>query len=123
MCYTSIEQSNVLKGILSIDTADVHYWSYKNGTTAVNIGHSEKLQKNFESRGFKYIPSWSLTALLNALRKVCEEVRIETHGEEKWICRITEPKTSLVDWCIMDNPVDACYGMIITLHKINVQFK
>ena len=86
--YTDIEQSKMLAGILSIESADGHYvrkvsdfmgnpvdgeWSYpKYGNP--NSKHAHYVVQNFES--YEVIPCWSLAALLEVL-----PLEVETHRQ------------------------------------------
>ena len=119
--YTDIEQSKVLSNILPLESADMFYDGvqdlYKekvyniplNGSTiTVRTGHiitQEGIKSNL------LLPCWSLTALLNALPNDCGVNK----EEDKFVASYL-----ISDECgayTSDNPIDACYEMIIKLKE------
>jgi len=102
--YTDIEQSRKLVKILPIESADMYYpiegASPKFGV-AISILH---------------IPCWSLAALLSvlpypSLHKTFSGWRCDSYNKEGTTCKLGES---------LDNPVDACYKMILKLHELNL---
>lgn len=114
--YTDIKQSKKLAKILPSESADMYYAydipyaiPYKNG-----IGTEE--------------PCWSLTGLLSVLPK---EIEIDGQHyapclfpvQDKWLLKLWYNSNYTITSPISifsDNPVDACYEMIIKLHKLNL---
>lgn len=117
---TSIEQSKKLSSLgFDISTADMFY----------NLGESKIPEVIYGSHDdFKcYIPCWSLAALLSVLPKKYYPVKdhetnlILGKPKDKW-CVLYWDATGIQDGeeTIADNPVDACYKMIIKLHEQNL---
>ena len=120
--YTDIEQSKKLAEILPLESADMYYYSYMSIGEPFYMSYhnviedSQKLAKND-------IPCWSLTALLSVLPTLddrnailCKDIRYN-----KWhICYHSTATLSIIDTERYDNPVDACYEMIIKLHELNL---
>ena len=71
----------------------------------------------------QYLPAWSLAALLNLLPTLddrnailCKDIRYD-----KWhICYHGTATLSMIDTERYDNPVDACYEMIIKLNELKM---
>ena len=106
---TSLEQSKKLIELgIDVKTADMYWWdsSKKYYIEAMDDG-------DFNEKGD--IPAWSLTALLDILKypSLTQDV------ENKW---------SITDWTGFypksqygfDNPIDACYEMILKLYEENL---
>ena len=120
--YTDIEQSKKLAEILPPESADMYYYSYMSIGEPFYMSYpnviedSQKLAKND-------IPCWSLAALLSVLPTLddrnailCKDIRYN-----KWhICYHSTATLSIIDTERYDNPVDACYEMIIRLHELNL---
>jgi hypothetical protein len=111
--FTSLEQSKVLATILPLETADMHYW--RKGQI-LGVGHSKEMQEGFESKGIDYIPCWSLASLLDVLPKIInnETLFIETSAA-LWHIGYRNIYTARAD-----NPVDACYEMVLKLHELDL---
>ena len=117
--YTDLEQSKKLAEILPIESADMCYVidyaeSNKYGTDHFNL--------EIDTYGLKVItrdniPCWSLAALLSVLpegTRLLKATNISSIGDTKYHCDC--PKGNIDDW--FDNPVDACYEMIIELNEL-----
>ncbi len=111
--YTSLEQSKKLAEILPLGSADM-CWQYQKDRWVGEPDYKEFPQ--FEHATDKRdIPCWSLAALLGVLKypSLTQDV------ENKW---------SIMDWTgaypkneySFDNPIDACYEMILKLNKLNL---
>ena len=121
--YTDIERSKVLAEILPLDSADMSY------PIIHNVGQ-EPYHCNipmFVPAMNGDIPCWSLAALLNVLPKIYYPVK-----DHKTDLILGKPKDK---WCILywdttgmqhgeetlgDNPVDACYEMILRFKEKNL---
>ena len=108
--YTDISQSKKLAEILPLESADMIY-------TIVNGYHTpfiriETIKEMYEDD----VLCWSLAALLDVLPKIInnETLFIETSAA-LWHIGYRNIYTARVD-----NPVDACYEMIIRLHELNL---
>lgn len=127
--HTDLEQSKVLATILQFDSADMFIADLKMQQTHNYVFHILTTWgcKNFdelkerESKFVHFIPCWSLGALLNILHNKTKDIPSLSGGGYK-----DGKYTS--DWCLdyefenedyqttfADNPVDACYEMIIKL--------
>ena len=104
--YTDLEQSEKLAEILPVESADMCY----------PLPYEEGDKPLLEQGGFGSTPCWSLAALLGVLpyptlHKTFSGWRCDSYNKEGTICKLGEPS---------DNPVDACYEMIIKLHEQNL---
>ena len=113
--YTDLEQSKKLAEILPLESADMFY----------NLGESQLPNVIYGNHDdFKcYLPCWSLSALLNILHSKTKNIPSLSGGGYK-------DGKYISDWCLdyefddgdyqktfADNPVDACYEMIIKLNE------
>lgn len=122
--YTSIKQAKKLTEILPIESADMrfeyilprksdkilHYPTVGNPIEAL-----EMFNKGYTILGSKplsldeyCIPCWSLVALLDVLPSSTLDSSNDHYYRMHCMERFTE-------WC--DNPIDACYEMILKLHE------
>jgi hypothetical protein len=124
--YTDIERSKVLAEILPLDSAD-YFYKYC-------IGHYNSIYYRLETYPYNKganknhdIPCWSLSALLSVLPKIYYPIK-----DHKTDLILGKPKDK---WCVLywdttgmqhgeetlgDNPVDACYKMILRLKEKNL---
>ncbi len=124
--YTSLEQSKKLAEILPIESADM--WYQHVGYSYSIIDGKEKpvyfpmvIRDNISSDD---IPCWSLAALLNVLPKKYYPIKdhetnlILGKPKDKW-CVLYCDTTGMQDGeqTLGNNPVDACYEMIMKLHE------
>lgn len=108
--YTDLEQSKKLAEILPLESADF-VWL---------IGHLHTDGPRYEvirakgevSEPENYWPCWSLAALLDILPKGYSLGR-RTNGKY-YVC-MTHIKHNISEF---DNPIDACYEMILKLHEL-----
>ena len=112
--YTDLEQSKVLAKILPLESADMNWhelppigffartFPYK-----LNNGATEGL-----------FPCWSLAALLDVLSfpELCHNIE---DGEDGWIVSCEKNDKGYLSY-YKDNPVDACYEMILKLHELKM---
>lgn len=120
--YTDLEQSKKLAEILPLESADMRYdeyVSYIDGTP--KVGYKKGVTDG--------IPCWSLAALLGIMPK---EVKIKGQIyapclfpiiDGHWLYKLWYSSNEIIEspiavWC--DNPIDACYEMIIKLHELNL---
>jgi hypothetical protein len=112
---TTIEQSKKLTELgLSRETSDMYYWCGE----SIRFGGCKAQDKDCD------IPCWSLAALLNVLPKKYYPIK-----DHETVLILGKPKDK---WCVLywdttgmqhgeetlgDNPVDACYKMILRLKK------
>lgn len=122
--YTDLEQSERLAKILPLESADMALCSKVQPLMTDYIS----AKKKFSNAGEIPIdPCWSLAALLDILPK--EYYPIKDHKTD---LILGKPKNK---WCVLywdttgmqhgeetlgDNPVDACYKMILKLKELNL---
>lgn len=138
--YTDLEQSKKLAEILPLESADMHY----NNASIKGINYVDEyraelmdyntaqkvLSKYLVNPMFEIIPCWSLAALLDIL-----PIRIGSIRQKGSLrLRTDKCETDFNIWyveldsgcvkegldIIKDNPVDACYEMILKLHELNL---
>ena len=112
--FTDLEQSKKLAEILPLESADMYYFTmirdypYSQG----KIKTIAKIMDGSFSSDYD-TPCWSLAALLGvvpylSLHKTFSGWRCDSYNKEGTSCILGVPA---------DNPVDACYEMIIKLHE------
>lgn len=112
--YTSLEQSKVLDKILPIESADMHYHYY------IDFDELESIPTiTEEDDHFILFPEdvrcWSLAALLNNIPQAKLD-NIKQYNKKHWrCCAYFASDWHNSDW--HDNPVDACYEMVLKLHE------
>lgn len=102
--YTDLQQSKKLAEILPLKSADMYYWCGED----LRVGGYKAIDMDYD------IPCWSLAALISVLPKIhklkpildLEENSIQYSGIDIYV--------------VADNPVDACYEVIIKLYELNL---
>ncbi len=106
---TDIEQSQLLANFLALESADMYYEYMED--KACFLPYSDTEVKVLCS------PCWSLSALLNVLPKGTDIIKEEADTEnEKYMC--TVGVTTGIISTFGNNPIDACYEMILKLYKL-----
>ena len=119
--YTDLEQSRKLAEILPLESADMWYSYYGNSKYNPTIAYKGQQWFLCQIRNSLHddIPCWSLAALLNVLPNGSDVVKEETDTEsEKYMCTVGV-KNDIIS-TFADNPLDACYEMIIKLHSLKM---
>lgn len=112
--YTNLSQSEKLKEILSPESADMkwHFWKDEiDAPKTPTFGYSNAAAESYKDTEAVYCPAWSLAALLSVLPEGTRLLKSSTGVTYHCDC----PKGNIDKW--YNNPVDACYEMIIKLHK------
>lgn len=122
--YTDISQSKKLAEILPPESADMFYDGYKNVLDNEDINYQIDVVSNwttaypnkslFEKSDDTTIPCWSLAALLANL----PDYTLQTNSDGTVFVVSDSKKPMISD--AYDNPVDACYEMIIKLHELKM---
>ena len=116
--YTTIEQSKVLAEILPLESADMTYRPIMDIDSMSNSGFLNIPEcypfNEFKNCTIKPLPCWSLAALLGVLPKGTRLLKSTIDDTYHCDC----PKENIDKW--FDNPVDACYEMIIKLHELKL---
>lgn len=124
--YTNLEQSKKLAEILPLESADMHYnnvsikgINYVDGHRAELMEYNraiEVLSKYTVNPLFEVIPCWSLSALLVVLPDGTDIIKDKADTEnEKYMCTVGV-KDDIIS-TFGNNPIDACYEMILKLHE------
>ena len=106
--YTDLEQSKKLAEILPLESAD-GWW------TALNWQETEyyiEVKQDGINKPKKYVPCWSLAALLAVLPN--ENMLVKT-TDGKYYCLAKDIMTKHYN-----NPIDACVEMIIKLSELKI---
>ncbi len=108
--YTDLERSKKLAEILPLESADMYYLCGDEGDPQFGTGFYEELEDGFSDGKSRPadVPCWSLAALLDVLSSSTLDSSNDHYYRLHCMERFTE-------W--YDNPVDACYEMIIKLHE------
>lgn len=127
--YTDLEQSKKLSTILPIETADM-WWAERHvgyvnsdGKYTIEeipyyyISFIKPSTNNYSQDTIKDIPCWSLTALLN----IIQEPVLTKYKDGSWNCATFDENNHFKDECFSDNPINACYELII--NELNNKYK
>lgn len=130
--YTDLEQSKKLSEILSLESADMYYcygmnihtkvWSFDDTPTIIDNNNQIDIHAD--------IPCWSLAALLGVLPNNEHISTTLSRGGYRfpqieyvnnWFVEY-ENETNEIHNCTTsaDNPIDACYKMIIKLNELKM---
>ena len=109
--YTTIEQSRKLAEILPLESADM---CYPRDAFAVSYD-KEPVCHSCGGIGLA-LPAWSLVALLGVLPYGYSSILTKSFNGKDYYCKIDgKPFETYAD-----NPVDACYEMVIRLNKLKM---
>ena len=121
--YTDLEQSKKLAEILPIESADMLWGYYYNGKNHC-IPNIRPFRDGRNEIPKGYIPAWSLAALFGVLPKNLNIGRPSLESNYMgyyWVQYYDEfMKPNDYKTECFNNPVDACYEMIIKLHELNL---
>ena len=110
--YTDIEQSKKLAEILPLDSVDYHYIAQGEKSYFYPYSLSSDAIKDYDEE-IKYIPCWSLAALLFIL----DFPALTQEKDDEWeVCVCDYDNDGYIEE-IASNPVDACYKMICWLKE------
>ena len=116
--YTDIPQSKKLAEILLLESADYFHAP----DAGIVVTEPYKLNQGDETVITAYkgaIPCWSLAALINILPYPQLSKDKLGSGKERWMIS-TYPDNCRFDSYWHENPIDACYEMILKLHELNL---
>lgn len=143
--YTDLEQSKKLAKILPIESADMT-WCYNNSIKGVNYTNQsfanlrpvkeviEVLDQTLSrwDKHWELIPCWSLSALFKVIPKHIKDIpnhiksvnvlRIDIDEKDFsiWYDEIGYGVNTVLPDITMEEPVDACVGVILELHELNL---
>ena len=110
--YTDLSQSRKLAAILPLESEDM-CWQYQKDRWVGEPDYNEFPQ--FEHATDKRdIPCWSLTALLSVLPKGTNISTPKPINALSYCC------WNQYDEIYADNPIDACYEMILKLNELKL---
>ena len=118
--FTSLEQSKKLAEFLPLESADMWYHGRYSPWGGERRYDSEpSLFRSMTPNWDK--PCWSLASLLSVLPTKLQIVLAinDFQGDRKEKYAIGSVEHDKYD-CFADNPVDACYEMILKLHKLKM---
>jgi hypothetical protein len=132
--YTDLEQSRKLAEFLPLESADMAYikhsssnnptWEFNEDFPPMILGNVPINELTVEA-----LPCWSLAALYGILPNNKKESTSLSRGGwkieppeyvDKWWCEYEDDDCTKDFSVSADNPVDACYEMIIKLHELNL---
>lgn len=123
--YTDIEQSKKLAEILPLESADM--FLALNGLVPVM---SKYIDDGLVTADDTAIPCWSLAALHDSLPNNKHisttvsrggwSIEAEDYMPNTWWCEYEDSEDYTEFSTSADNPIDACYEMIIKLHELNL---
>jgi hypothetical protein len=113
--YSDLQQSKKLAKLLPITSIDFAWNIFSDGSTRLLRMDDWEVSENAKSN-VDIIPCFSLAALLSIIPQVKLD-SIKQYDKKYWrCCAYFASDWRNSDWC--DNPVDACYEMIIKLHEL-----
>lgn len=112
--YTSQEQSKKLAEILPIESADMCFNTHNNMPPLMTPYSRFKEFFNMEPTPAFLIPCWSLAALLDILPNGVVMNKDSQSGRYHFSFKYIET------YFTADNPVDACYELILMLHELKL---
>ena len=115
--YTTIEQSKKLAEILPLESADMLFQlgedKYADSIRVpLTKEHWEQMMPDIK-------PCWSLAALLNILDYPQLSKDKLGSGKTGWMVSVY-PDDCRYDSCWHDNPIDACYELILKLNELKM---
>ena len=110
--FTDLEQSKKLAEILPLESADYHYITQGENSYIYPYSLSSDNIKQYNGN-IKYIPCWSLAALLDVIPSGKALIHDKGNLGYKCIC-------NNMDTYFHDNPVDACCELILKLKELNL---
>ena len=112
--YTDLEQSKKLAEILALESADYHYITQ--GETAYVYPYTLSSDAIEQYKNIKYIPCWSLTALLNIL----DFPALTQEDENEWEVCVRDYNNDEYIEIKATSPVDAAFETILKLNELNL---
>lgn len=120
--YTNLEQSRKLAKILPLESADMyHFIDDIDKVYEVGFGYRKITADYYSKTKLEYIPCWSLAKLLDVIPK---KINFGYENYSTFDLKPLENGKYLADYydvsSVKDNPVDACYEVIIKLNELNL---
>ena len=120
--YSDLEQSRKLVEILPLESADMHY-HYDNEFDELEYIPTITEEDDHFILFPNDVSCWSLSALLNILAKIAN--KIDDDGSAALSSFMGQWSVNMLDCPVeatdnYDNPIDACYNMIIKLNELKM---
>ena len=112
--FTSLEQSKKLAEFLPLESADMHIGNYVGESGKVDGTNIHYYPKGESFGAPQIIDAWSLAALLDVLPKGTNISTPKPINALSYCC------WNQYDEIYADNPIDACYEMILKLNELNL---
>ena len=120
--YSDLQQSKKLAEILPLESADMCWCLATKGNPKAMFNEGYNEYGDFE------LPCWSLSALISIIPQELfygEYIINITEGcDNRWVLTYDHHENRNHSYYSLsigaDNPVDACYKMIIRLHELNL---
>ena len=120
--FTSIEQSKKLAEMLPLESADMCYKCIGEDPYDIVLRPYSEWREEYKGlligKEVDVIPCWSLMALIDVLPLIDIEKEICSYNTYNYRVKAYIGDGYVGDW--FDNPVDACYDMILTLKESNL---
>ena len=119
--YTTVEQSRKLAEILPMESADMGWNVFVDGTTRILPIDDWDLVKD-GSGNVKFYPAWNLAALLDVLSILDNRSPVipkTFDGKYRVVYHSTACERGIFTHDY-DNPIDACYEMVLKLHELKM---
>lgn len=123
--YTDLEQSKKLTKILPLESADMRIGNYVGKSGEVDGTNIHYYTKGESFGAPEIIEAWSLASLLSVLpmitkgKDTANPFITKTPDNEYYVVYATLTK-EVDSSAIYDNPLDACYEMILKLHELKM---
>ena len=122
--YTDLEQSKTLAEILPLESADYHYIAQGEKSYFYPYSLSSDATKDYDEE-IKYIPCWSLAALLNILNSIdgwYPGIDAQVNEDNLWqICMFSyETGCDISTAATNKELVDTCYEVILKIKEKNL---
>lgn len=117
--YTDLKQSKKLAEILPLESADMFYIAGKGEPIFIGNKMVACGEDDYDALGEPDVLCWSLAALLGVLpegTRLLKSANISSVADIKYHCDC--PKCTIDKW--YDNPVDACYEMVMRLNELKM---
>lgn len=119
--YTDLEQSKKLAEILPHESADMEFMFLKRDNSIVSRVPFVKDGAEEPDCSYNMVPCWSLAALLDIIPKRIKKrniLRIDIKTDFAiWYDELGYGVNPKLPDITMEEPIDACYEMIIELHE------
>ncbi len=124
--FTDLKQAKILFEFLPIESADMCFKCIEEDPYDVVLRPYFEWKEEYKgllvNKEVDVIPCWSFAALLKYLSEIKPQVYtpILFPSEGKWILQFVEYGHGNVCEISYDDPIDACYEMIIRLHNLKL---